>query len=153
MKILNTERILNTEYRIPNTEWRMANKRQKQLSDYSVFSIQNSVLFVLAEVNIGKSFTFQEGAAAKDVAEFNEVGKLVSAWLPNVYVIAGIILFFLALFGGFGVITGAGNQDKLKQGQKVLTSALVGFGILFGSYWIIQIIQVLTGVPILNPSL
>jgi len=104
-------------------------------------------------VNIGEELKLQNNISIKDANEFQSVGALISAWLPNVYVIAGIILFFLALFGGFGVITGAGNQDKLKQGQKVLTSALVGFGILFGSYWIIQIIQVLTGVPILNPSL
>ena len=105
----------------------------------------------LAEVDIGKTFTFQEGATAED--SFKDFGSLITQWLPNVYVVAGIVLFFVALLGGFSIITNAGNQEKIQSGQKVLTSALIGFAILFGSYWIIQIIQVLTGVPILGSGL
>lgn len=105
----------------------------------------------LFAVNIGESFTFQEGATAAE--SFTDFGSLITQWLPNVYVVSGIILFFLVLFGGVRMVMNAGNQEKIQQGQKVLTSALVGFGILFGSYWIIQIIQVLTGIPILKSGL
>jgi hypothetical protein len=105
----------------------------------------------LAEVDIGKTFTFQEGATAED--SFKDFGSLITQWLPNVYVASGIVLFFMVLGGGVSMVMNAGNQEKLQQGQKVLTSALIGFGILFGSYWIIQIIQVLTGVPILGSGL
>ena len=118
----------------------------------SLFPLPSS-LGLLAEVIIGEEFKFQGNDGVTGVPEFNEVGKLVSAWLPNVYVVSGIVLFFLVLLGGFSMVMNAGNQEKIQQGQKVLTSALIGFGILFGSYWIIQIIQVLTGVPILGSGL
>lgn len=115
------------------------------------FGLRPLAFGLLAEVNIGEEFKFQKDAKAIDT--FKDFGSLVSQWLPNVYVAAGIVLFFMVLGGGFSMVMNAGNQEKLQQGQKVLTSALIGFAILFGSYWIIQIIQVITGVPILGSGL
>lgn len=104
-----------------------------------------------AAVNIGDQYQFQGGAKATD--SFGSVGDLISKWLPNVYIVAGIILFFYIILGGVAIISSAGNQEKIQEGQKKLTSAVVGFVILFASYWIIQIIQVMTGVPILKSGL
>jgi len=58
----------------------------------------------------------------------------------------------LLIFGGFSIIMGAGQGDAKKtgQGKKAATSAVVGFLVIFASYWIIQIIQIITGVEILN---
>lgn len=85
---------------------------------------------------------------------FPTLGHLISAILPNVYILAGIILFILLLFGGFGIIMGAGggNPEQANKGKQAVTAALLGFGLIFASYWIIQIIQRLTGISILNPS-
>ena len=99
-------------------------------------------------IDIGDAFKFQGGASAS--TSFTNLGSLISLWLPNVYVVAGLILFFLTLFGGFQFITAAGDEKKIEEGKNVLSSAILGFAILFGSYWIIQIIQILTGVPILK---
>lgn len=108
---------------------------------------------MLAEVNIGEALKFQGNVGVTGIPEFQEAGALISAWLPNIYVVAGIVLFFFALLGGFTMITNAGDTEKIQQGQKTLTAAAIGFAILFGSYWIIQIIQVLTGIPILSSKL
>jgi len=64
-------------------------------------------------------------------------------------------LLFLLIFGGFSLIIGAGNGDpkKAQQGQKAITSALIGFAIVFLSYFIIQTIEIFTGLDILNPNL
>jgi len=84
----------------------------------------------------------------KDIA--TEPTALLSKILPNVYIITGLILFFFLLMGGFTIITSAGSPEKKQEGQKTITNALIGFLIIFASYWIIQIIQVITGVPILT---
>ena len=103
---------------------------------------------LLAQVNIGEAFRIgNEGIGQK--SGYESIGSFVSALLPNVYIIAGIILFFLFIFGGFSIITAAGNPDKAKQGQQALTSAIIGFVLVFASYWIIQIIEVLTGLKLL----
>ena len=84
---------------------------------------------------------------------FSSPGALISALLPNLYILAGLILFILLLFGGFGIIMGAqgGNPEQAGKGKNAITAALLGFGLIFASYWIIQIIQWITGINILNP--
>jgi len=86
---------------------------------------------------------------------FPTVNSLFGTILFNVYTVAGIIFVFLLIFGGFSVIIGAGSQDagKIEAGKKAITTAVIGFVVIFASYFIIQIIEVLTGVQILNPTL
>ncbi len=111
------------------------------------------VMSLLADVDIGRDFLIKDEVGIGKVEELQSIGGLLSSWLPNVYVVAGIILFFFILMGGFTMIMNAGNTEKTQQGQKVLTSAVVGFVLLFASYWIIQVIQIITGVPILGSEL
>lgn len=79
--------------------------------------------------------------------------SLLNNFIPNVYIAGGIIILFMILFGGFSLITAGSDSHKVQEGGKIITSAIIGLLVLFGSYWIIQIIQVLTGVPILNSGL
>jgi hypothetical protein len=97
--------------------------------------------------NLGDKLLFQ-GSSAN--SEYSGAGSLVNNILPNVYIAGGVVIFFMILFGGFTIIANAGNKDKIADGTKVITSAIMGMLVLFGSYWIIQIIQVITGVSILN---
>lgn len=83
-------------------------------------------------------------------SEYSGAGSLINNILPNIYIAGGVIIFFMILFGGFTIIANAGSPDKIKDGTKTITSAIMGLLVLFGSYWIIQIIQVVTGVSILN---
>ncbi len=100
--------------------------------------------------NLGDKLLFQGSSAT---SEYTGVGNLINNILPNVYIAGGIIIFFMIIFGGFTIISNAGNPDKIKDGTKTITSAIIGLLVLFGSYWIIQIIQVVTGLPILNSTL
>ncbi len=97
--------------------------------------------------NLGDKLLFQGSSAT---SEYSGAGSLINNILPNVYIAGGIVIFFMILLGGFTIISNAGNADKIKDGTKTITSAIIGLVVLFGSYWIIQIIQVITGVSILN---
>lgn len=105
-------------------------------------------------VDIGQEFKIggDKGIANAGPA-FQTIGGFVSAVLPNVFIIAGVILLLLLLFGGLTTIIGGDNPEAQDKGKQAITSALIGFVIIFASYWIIQIIQVLTGVNILKSSL
>lgn len=83
------------------------------------------------------------------------VADIVSLILSNAVLIAGVIFFFLILFGGISVIIGAGSDDpeRTAKGKKAVTTAIVGFIIIFTVYWIIQIIEGLVGFNILNSPL
>jgi hypothetical protein len=76
------------------------------------------------------------------------LGEIVSSLLPNIYVVAGVILFFLLVGGGlmFIISSGQQNPEGASKGMQAVTAALLGFLIIFASYWIMQIIQFITGV-------
>lgn len=95
-------------------------------------------------VDIGKEF-------APIGTTFTTFGQLVSVLLPNLYILAGLVLFFLLIFGGFSLIMGGGggNPQQAEKGKNAVTAAVVGFILIFVSWWIIQIIETITGVEIL----
>lgn len=97
--------------------------------------------------NLGDKLLFQGSTAT---TEYSGAGSLINNILPNVYIAGGLIIFFMIVLGGFTIIAGAGNPDKIKDGTKTITSAIMGLLVLFGSYWIIQLIQVITGLSILK---
>lgn len=109
---------------------------------------------LLTQVDIGKEWILKPGSPITNASQFASPGALISIILKNVYVIAGILLFVLMIAGGLSIIQGAGQKDPKKTGQgaKAMTAALTGFLIIFASYWIIQIIELITGIKILNPT-
>ena len=86
---------------------------------------------------------------------FPSLSSLISLILNNALTIVGILLLLLLIFGGLTFIIGAGNDDpkKTQQGQQTITHALLGFAIVFSAYFIIRIIEILTGLDILNSNL
>lgn len=85
-----------------------------------------------------------------DVAAYGSLGAFISAVLPTVFVVSGIILFAFIIFGGLTMILNAGSGDakKIEQGQKAVTSAVLGMVLIFVAWWIIKIIEYITGVQI-----
>lgn len=85
---------------------------------------------------------------------FPTLGSLVNIIVSNLMILAGVLLFILLIVGGFMVIVkgGAGEAEGAATGQKAITAALLGFAIIFSAYFIIQIIEFLTGVKIFQPG-
>lgn len=100
----------------------------------------------MAGFNLGDKLLFQGDAAG---STYTNAGDLINTILPNVYVAAGVIIFFMFILGGFSVISGASDSHKMEEGKKTITFAIIGLLVVFGSYWIIQIIQIVTGLEIL----
>jgi len=75
----------------------------------------------------------------------------VTTLIWNAAEFAGIILIILLVIGGFLMISGGGqgNPQKVGQGRQAVTAAAAGFIVIFTAYWIVQIIEVLTGIAIL----
>jgi len=104
-------------------------------------------------VNIGEAFKVGNKGIGQPGSGYQSIGQFVSAVLPNVYIIAGLLLFILLIGGGFAIMTSADNPEKKGQGGKAISAAIIGFIVIFASYWIIQIIEILTGVKILQSGI
>ena len=99
-------------------------------------------------INIGDSFGSPVGRAVG-------LGALVGNFFSIAIVIAGVIMVFLFIGGGLSMIAGAGSGDAqgAAKGKQAVTWALVGFVVVFTAYWIIRIIEIITGSTFFtNPS-
>ena len=98
-------------------------------------------------VDIGS--TFFGGAHCLD--NLGGVGQLVSILLSNALIIAGVVFVFLVIYGGIRMISGAGKSPQdFAQGREIISAGIIGFLIVFASYWIIRIIEKATGLIILG---
>jgi hypothetical protein len=65
------------------------------------------------------------------------------AWLLKIGIsIGGGIAFLLMVWGGFIFVTSSGNPEKVKQGQEIIVSALVGLLFIIFSIFILEFIGV-----------
>ncbi len=82
---------------------------------------------------------------------YSNPASLVTIIVKNSLTVAGIILLVLIIVGGFMMIAsaGSGDQKKAASAKTMITDAVIGFLVIFLSYFIIQIIEIITGVTIL----
>jgi len=81
--------------------------------------------------------------------QFKNTGAIFSKFLPIILVAAGLALLVMLITGGIGLMTSAGNPDKIKQSYGRITNALIGFLIIFISYALVQLVEIILGVNIL----
>lgn len=95
-------------------------------------------------VDIGKEY-------GGSVNTLSDVGKIVTSVSSSLYIVAGVVLLVLVIWGGLEIVRGAGSDDRdqVGKGQKIIGAGVAGFLLIFISYWIIQIIELLTGTNIL----
>jgi hypothetical protein len=76
------------------------------------------------------------------------LGTLVSVFLSNATVAAGIILVFIIIFTGYGMISAGGDKQKFQNSSKLITYGIAGFLIVFAAFLIVRVIEAITAVPI-----
>lgn len=80
----------------------------------------------------------------------------ISTLLPNAFVLAGIIFFGLIVAGGWSYIIGAGGepsaQDKAKA-KAAITYGIAGFLLVVSAYFILQVIETVTGIKFIQPNI
>lgn len=108
---------------------------------------------LIAVVKIGDATPLGEGKG--NLSSYTSLSQILSPLLKNALTLAGIIFLALILVGGIGMIASAGNGDQKKseQSKKTITSAVIGFVVVFAAYLLIQLIEVLTGLNMLNSNL
>ena len=91
------------------------------------------------------------GAFNSPIRNITDIGGLVSTIVSVALTLSGIIVLILFVLGGVGIIAGAGgdNPERMQKGKQTISAAAIGFVIVFAAYWIVQLIEFITGIKIL----
>ncbi len=76
-------------------------------------------------------------------------GGIVSRVLNFLFPLAGLVLFVMLVWGGFEILSKSSQGTKgVEAGRNRITAAIVGFILLFATYWMAQIIEIVFGIVI-----
>lgn len=78
--------------------------------------------------------------------KYTDIGFLINLIVQNIFVLGTIILFFMLVYAGFRFVVG--GKKGLDDSKAIMTTAIAGFLIMFTSYWIVQLIKIITGIDI-----
>lgn len=79
--------------------------------------------------------------------QFSSLKILTERLLPIALTLGGIVFFIMAVVAGFNILSGAGSDDPkaISKWQQTLFSAIIGLILMFVAFWILQIINFVTG--------
>jgi len=75
-----------------------------------------------------------------------DIGYILTELLKYLFPLAGLLLLLYLLLGGFQLMTSGGDPKKTQEAKGKITNALVGFIIVFISYWLVQIVGTILGI-------
>ncbi len=93
---------------------------------------------------------FQGNQALINASGSLSVSGIINRALSFIFPLAGLLLFLMLVWGGFEMLTGAASKKNMDAGKERIMAAIIGFLLLFASYWIVQIVEYITGVQILG---
>ena len=93
-------------------------------------ALAEDVNFQFTEDNL-KSLETQTGLkfAGQDITD------VITRALNYVFTIAGILLLVYLLYGGYQLMISSSNPKKAEEARSIITNALLGFVIIFISFW------------------
>lgn len=81
------------------------------------------------------------GVSSKDI----KLGHIISRILQFILPLAGVVLLFVLIWGGYDYTLSQGNPEKVKSAQAKITTGLIGFGLLVLSYFLVRLISIIFG--------
>lgn len=73
------------------------------------------------------------------------IGDIISKVLLILFPLAGTILLFVLIWGGFNFITSQGNPEKIKAAWAKITTGIIGFVLIVFSLLFVRLIAMIFG--------
>lgn len=77
---------------------------------------------------------------------YSNIGDIINNVVPFIMTLAGIILFFVLMWGGFDYVTSQGLPEKVKSANAKITAGVIGFVLLVLSFLITRVLAYIFGV-------
>ncbi len=81
------------------------------------------------------------GVSSSEIKLSHVIGRILQFILP----LAGVILLFVFIWGGYDFMMSQGSADKIKSAQGKITAGIIGFILLILSYFIVKLISTIFG--------
>jgi len=78
------------------------------------------------------------------------IGEVISGIFEYAIPIAGIFMLGMIIVGGYHLMISAGNPEGIKEGQNKISLGILGFIVVFVSWFILRIIETILGINILG---
>jgi hypothetical protein len=65
---------------------------------------------------------------------------IISALLPIIFTVAGLILFMMLVWGGYDMLLSGGDAQKAQSARGKITTAFIGFIIVFSAFIVTRFI-------------
>jgi hypothetical protein len=88
------------------------------------------------------------GDGSQYAEKFSNPGGILSQVLFFAFPLAGIILFVMIIWGGFEMLGEAATKKTMDAGRQRVKYALLGFILLFISYWLVAVIETVFSIAI-----
>lgn len=75
----------------------------------------------------------------------SSLGAIITKALGFIMPMAGIVLLFVLISGGYDYMMSQGNADKVKSAQAKITSGIIGFILLIISFLVTRLIAYIFG--------
>lgn len=93
--------------------------------------------------------SYNEAIGLTDSSMYS-LGGIISKTLPYMLSIGGLVLLVMLISGGFTMMTAVSDPKAAEAGKQRITTALIGFFLLFATYWIFQLLEIVLGITILG---
>jgi len=78
------------------------------------------------------------------------LGTVVEKTTPYIFFFAGLSLLIYFTFAGFNLMNSGGDPQKVKAAQAKMTTAILGFIIVFSAFWVVQFAGLFLGLDVFN---
>jgi len=97
-----------------------------------------------AGIDLGESYTLADDQPVREV--FSTPADLVNIIVPNLFVAAGVVVMVLIIVAGYQFIVK--GEKGIEEAKKITTAAAIGLVVMIAAYWVVQIVQTITGADI-----
>jgi len=137
--------------------WKLNKMKKNVYKIISIFIILLFAFFVTSKINAQEVIevtaeTFDDLnplVIAGSPLAGESPGGLVSRTLNFLFPLTGLILFLLISWGGFEILISSADQKGMEAGKNRVTAAIIGFLLLFSTYWMAQIVEIIFRIKIL----
>lgn len=75
-----------------------------------------------------------------------KLADIIGVVITYLFPIAGVILFFIIIWGGYDLLMSEGEAEKLEAGRSKITSGIIGMVLLVLSYFFARLVGYIFGI-------